>query len=120
MEQVPQRYDAVSQSHPNGLVLNNDAFAKWSAKTKWVKSFYNAKFLPMESNALVDIRPPSESRTTDADRTQESYRAPPTVIEGPAESSTNPFTFGGFLWPSFGDPSAFLEDLDFGLADVKY
>lgn len=45
MEEASNRYDAVTNTRPDGLHLHNEGFTKWSAKTRWVKAFYDTKFL---------------------------------------------------------------------------
>ena len=118
LEKASQRYDAVSASRPDGLVLNNEAFAKWSAKTKWAKSFYDTKFLPVDPNAPTVNQPPPGCTTIEADETQESRRALPTPLQVPAEFSTDTFAFGDSMWDSLDNPAIFLGDIDSAFADI--
>ena len=118
LEKASQRYDAVSTSRPDGLVLNNEAFAKWSAKTKWAKSFYDTKFLPVDPNAPTVNQPPPGCTTIEADETQESRRALPTPLQVPAEFSTDTFAFGDSMWDSLDNPAIFLGDIDSAFADI--
>ncbi|KAL1798757.1 hypothetical protein ACET3X_002794 [Alternaria dauci] len=117
LEKASQRYDAVSQSRLDGLFLRNEAFAKWSAKTKWAKSFYDTKFLPVDPNAPSNNQTPLGRTTVDANKAQELHGALPTPLE--PSSSTDTFAFGDSMWASFDDPAAFLGDIDFALADVS-
>ncbi|KAI4939834.1 uncharacterized protein J4E92_001120 [Alternaria infectoria] len=115
--EASRRYDAVSQTHPDGLNLNNEAFAKWSAKIKWAKSFYDTKFLCLASNAPTANQPPFEVRATDANETHVPYSASLAPLEALEEPTSNPFAAFDD-WGSFADPSAFLEDMDFGVSNV--
>lgn len=65
MEEASARYDAVSKARPHGLILDNDAFAKWSAKTKWAKSFYDTKLRSREMGNLDPSRPGPGSKSND-------------------------------------------------------
>ncbi|CAI9632472.1 unnamed protein product [Alternaria burnsii] len=118
LEKASQRYDAVSTSHPDGLILNNEAFAKWSAKTKWAKSFYDTKFLPVDPNTSTVNQPPPGCTTIEADETQESRRAFPTPLQVPAEFSTDTFAIEDSMWHSLGNPAIFLGDIDSAFTDI--
>ena len=115
--EASRRYDAVSQAHPDGLNLHNEAFAKWSAKIKWAKSFYDTKFLCLASNAPTANQPPFGVRATDVNETHVPYSASLAPLEALEEPTSNPFSAFDD-WGSFADPSAFLEDMDFGVSNV--
>jgi hypothetical protein len=131
MEEASKRYDAVSQVRIDGLVLSNDAFAKWSAKTKWAKSFYDTKFLTAASSTLCATRSrTANSRTRDTRIDQESchihstqnsgFRMPfPTPLEAPMDPSLSSFTaFDDLFGTSFSDPLQFTDDLDMRFEDL--
>ena len=115
--EASRRYDAVSQAHPDGLNLNNDAFAKWSAKIKWAKSFYDTKLSCLDSNVPTTNQPTFEVSATDADKPHAPYSAPPAPLEALEEPTSNPFAdFDD--WGSFADQSVLLEDMDFEVSNV--
>ncbi|KAI4669359.1 uncharacterized protein J4E79_001402 [Alternaria viburni] len=115
--EASRRYDAVSQAHPDSLNLKNEAFAKWSAKIKWAKSFYDTKFSCLASNIPTAYKPPFEARPTDKDISQASYAAPFAPVEALTTSASG--SFAAFDdWASFADPSAFLEDMGFGVPSM--
>jgi hypothetical protein len=121
MEEATQRYDAVSQVRIDGLVLINDAFAKWSAKTKWVKSFYDTKFLTAASSTRCASQArPAESSMRDMMVSQERGRMPfLTPLEAPINPSLSSFTaLDDLFGSSFNDPLQFTGGLDLGFEDL--
>jgi len=115
--EASRRYDAVSQAHPDSLNLRNEAFAKWSAKTKWAKSFYDTKFLCLASNTPTANQPPFEIRPTNTSKLQASYPTPLASVEALTEPASDSFVAFDD-WASFADPSTFLEDMDFGVPSM--
>jgi hypothetical protein len=131
MEEASKRYDAVSQTRPDGLVLKNDAFAKWSAKTKWAKAFYDTKFLSTTSHTGSTSQSGPENRSVNNTvANQDTCPAQPTLdlgspvyiptpLEDPTNPSLNPSTgFDYNFWADFDDPMLFTGDLDLGFKDL--
>jgi hypothetical protein len=131
LEEASQRYDAVSQVRIDGLELNNEAFAKWSAKTKWAKSFYDTKFLNAASSSMCTTQSrTANSSTRDVRANQESCHIRPTQNSGsripfstPLEASMDPslgsFTpFDDLFGTNFNDPLQFTDDLDLRFEDL--
>jgi hypothetical protein len=131
MEEASKRYDVVSQVRIDGLVLSNDAFAKWSAKTKWAKSFYDTKFLTAASSTTCASQSrPANSNTRDMRANQqnclihptqdhESRTIYPTLLEAPMDPSLGSSTaFDDLFGTSFNDPLQFTDDLDMRFEDL--
>lgn len=45
IEEAAARFDASTKSSPDGLRVNNEAFAKWAHRVRWMKQVYEAKFV---------------------------------------------------------------------------
>jgi hypothetical protein len=130
MEEASQRYDAVSQVCIDGLALSNEAFAKWSAKTKWAKSFYDTKFLTAASSPTCATQSRTVNGITrDMEANQESChirptqdsgsRMPfPTSLEASMDPSLGSFrAFDDLFGTSFDGPLRFTDDLDLRFED---
>jgi hypothetical protein len=130
MEEASKRYDAVSQVRIDGLVLSNDAFAKWSAKTKWAKSFYDTKFLTTASKEApasqlvlanrhtTHATTNQESRHTYPTQTSGSHMPLPTALQAPMDPPSSTFSaFDDLFGISFNDPLQ-LADLDLRFEDL--
>jgi hypothetical protein len=131
MEEASQRYDAVSQVRVDGMVLSNDSFTKWSAKTKWAKSFYDTKFLRTSSrSAGVSQSGPavrSAKNTTASQQncriypTQDSrsHMALPTPLEAPVDHLPSSFTaFDDVFANTFNEPLQLGDDLNMMFEDL--
>ncbi|EMD00141.1 hypothetical protein BAUCODRAFT_21795 [Baudoinia panamericana UAMH 10762] len=44
LDKAADRFQASTQSSPDGLRVNNDSFGKWAQRLRWMKSIYEAKF----------------------------------------------------------------------------
>lgn len=62
MGEASQRFEDVEKTMPDGLVVKNDSFTKWAQKTRWMKHFYESKFMPQKLHQM----PTSEASTEDA------------------------------------------------------
>jgi hypothetical protein len=131
MEEASQRYDVVSQARVDGMVLSNDSFTKWSAKTKWAKSFYDTKFLPTSSrSAGASQSGPAvrSARNTTASQqncrihtTQDSrsHMAFPTPLEAPVDHLPSSFTaFDDVFANTFNESLQFGDDLNMIFEDL--
>ena len=49
IEDGASRFDSATQSSPDGLQVNNEAFGKWANRMRWMKQIYEAKFLQEDS-----------------------------------------------------------------------
>jgi hypothetical protein len=131
MEEASQRYDAVSQAHVDGMVLSNDAFAKWSAKTKWAKSFYDTKFLTASSRSTdTNQSSPAVGSARNTTANQQGCRIHPTqdprshlAFPSPSEAPMDPLpsSFAAFdhvFGNSFNEPLQFRDDLNMIFEDL--
>jgi hypothetical protein len=46
LEQSAARFEHAMHATPDGLKLNNDSFSKWGARVRWMKTMFEAKFVP--------------------------------------------------------------------------
>ncbi|KNG47037.1 trna processing endoribonuclease protein [Stemphylium lycopersici] len=130
MEQASARYDKVSQTCPDGLILNNDAFTKWSAKTIWAKSFYDTKLRSSAMGNLDLNRPGPGSRSNNTAPLGERpcLISPAQVLGshvdflmllGNSGILLDPTsTFGDPIWNAFNEPFGFTGDLHLAMGSA--
>lgn len=72
MENAASRYERVKGNRVDGMVLDNDGFARWASRIRWAKAFYEAKIMAATSttqqNNLIEpgvagLQPPVEAET---------------------------------------------------------
>ncbi|KAK5109973.1 hypothetical protein LTR62_006340 [Meristemomyces frigidus] len=52
VEQAALRFDAATTSSPDGLRVDNECFAKWAHRIRWMCRVYQAKFSPSTAAAI--------------------------------------------------------------------
>lgn len=116
MEEASQRYDAVSRCRPDGINLHNDAFTQWSAKTRWLKAFYDSKQANRGSMKNTDSS--SYHEVNQMTPMRQSQLAAPT--DGSIEHTFGGFEFvDGTFWTSLTEPSQVPESVDLGLTSLR-
>ena len=48
IDEAANRFDEAMASTPDGLKVQNESFSKWAQRVRWMKSVYEAKFIPEE------------------------------------------------------------------------
>ncbi|KAK5124876.1 hypothetical protein LTR85_001066 [Meristemomyces frigidus] len=51
IDEATNRFDRATKSSPDGLQVENESFAKWAHRLRWMKQVYEAKFL--QENGFV-------------------------------------------------------------------
>lgn len=130
MGEASQRFEEVERTMPDGLVVKNGSFTKWAHKTRWMKHFYESKFMPQklqQADTCADGAAQSNhggELLHDARTTLNKIGLGPSVQQPtPTEdwSSTNLMSAAPDLFTYFDDPfwSSFnLNDLDLSMQNL--
>jgi hypothetical protein len=127
IEEAAVRYDQSTKSSPDGMPANNDSFAKWAHRLRWMKGIFEAKFVkqPEASNAATEERADSvrSSLYTPQD-TYGSSAVTPSVQQPTPPDEVFSAEFFNYLedadfWNSFGAGyNIGFADMDMGNMDA--
>ncbi|KAJ4368251.1 hypothetical protein N0V83_006607 [Neocucurbitaria cava] len=117
MEEAARRYDAVTHARPDGLLLKNEGFAKWAAKTKWAKAFYETKFMAAALDEQVERNKMTGDGGNAVDRGTSQILPPlaspvhlTTRMDVPAQTWPDVFPFcEETFWNGWNDPMQLAE-----------
>lgn len=135
--EITRVFELVEKVQTDGMNVNNDAFTKWAAKTRWMKSLYDTRYPPDDGKAAskpmaMDVSEGGRRWPTGEVQQQQSAQAGSGAGAGAAPGSfvpqqptpsddwmTNPqnvFTyFDDAFWNSFT-----FENFDYGaMPDVQ-
>ena len=90
IDAAASRFEAAMDSRPDGLTVNNESFTKWAQRIRWMKSVYEAKFMPEENKGderVETIRAQMKPQADYADDTasvgaQQQSTPPDDVLSG--------------------------------------
>jgi len=129
MGEASQRFEDVEKTMPDGLTVNNGSFTKWAQKTRWMKHFYESKYMPqrLQPQPTLDLHDGGECQPDhgaqllqDARTTLEKAGLGPSAQQPtPLEdwSSTNLMAAAPDLFTYFDDP--FWNNFDFSQMDFS-
>jgi hypothetical protein len=113
-DDAANRYDSVSSSQVDGLIVNNEAFASIATKLRWAKNIHEGRLAAFTSRLQTEPNLTSGHREPQAEEMTQHLTDPPPVATDSFGLMETDFD----LWSGFDDPSQLWNDFDSSLVGL--
>lgn len=111
IEEIARRYEGGSKSGPDGLAINNESFAKWAHRCRFMKSVYESKFTKDDGETAEDRSEAARAIFTKPPEPETPAQQQPTPPDDVLSGDFFNYLDEGF-WQSFAG------DFEFGFPEM--